>query len=126
MSANSKCSVLIVEDETLIAMLLEDMIMEIGHKVIGPAHHLDEAIHLARNEDLDCALLDLVMGGKLTYAVADILKSRHIPFAFVSGYGMPPDSVEFAKIPVLQKPFSRQDIGRLIGSIVPHCAPAVP
>ena len=64
------CRVLVVEDEALIAMLVEDMIHDSGGEMVGPAAKLSDAVDLARNAQADVALLDLNLGGALAYPVA--------------------------------------------------------
>ena len=68
------CRVLVVEDEALIAMLVEDMIHDSGGEMVGPAAKLSDAVDLARNAQADVALLDLNLGGALAYPVADVLR----------------------------------------------------
>jgi len=81
------CRVLVVEDETLIAMLIEDMIHDSGGEMVGSAGNLTDAVDLARKAQADVALLDLNLGGALAYPVADVLRGRGVPIVFTSGYG---------------------------------------
>src|ERR1700757_478560 len=78
--------ILVVEDEMLVSMLLVDALGDHGYQVVGPASRVDTAVVLAATESFDAALLDLNIGGKPVYPVAEILAGRGIPFAFVSGY----------------------------------------
>ncbi|HSL80410.1 MAG TPA: response regulator, partial [Pseudolabrys sp.] len=96
--------VLLVEDEPLVSMMLADMLAAFGHKVDGPYNRFSDAMHAAKSNNLQAGILDVNLGGEKTYAVADILANRKIPFAFVTGYG--PDTIvsEFSHAPVLQKP----------------------
>ena len=64
--------VLVVEDEMMVSMLIEDMLSDLGCTVVGPAARLDEAIELAQSADLDCAVLDVNLGGQVTDAVNKI------------------------------------------------------
>ena len=81
-------NVLVLEDEAVIAMLLEDMLVDLGCKVVGPAAKVAEALQLVRSEQIGAALLDLNLGrGETGYPVADALAARAVPFAFVTGYG---------------------------------------
>src|ERR1700740_1769630 len=80
--------VLVVEDEMMIAMLVEDMLSELGCVVVGPAHALDAALELARAESgLDAALLGGNLGGQPVFAVADVLREKGVPAIFSTGYG---------------------------------------
>ncbi|MGB8558830.1 MAG: response regulator, partial [Pseudolabrys sp.] len=96
--------VLLVEDEPLVSMMLADMLSAFGHKVDGPYSRFSDAMLAAKTSNLQAGILDVNLGGEKTYAVADILTDRKIPFAFVTGYG--PDSIvsAFSHAPVLQKP----------------------
>jgi two-component sensor histidine kinase len=110
--------VLLVEDEPLVSMMLADMLSAFGHKVDGPYSRFGDAIHAAKSNNLQAGILDVNLGGEKTYAVADILSDRKIPFAFVTGYG--PDSIvsEFAHAPVLQKPIEAAKLHDLLQQIV--------
>ncbi|HEX5379226.1 MAG TPA: response regulator, partial [Phenylobacterium sp.] len=79
--------VLVVEDEMMVSMLIEDMLEDLGCTVVGPASRLDEAMVLAREADLDCAVLDVNLGGQSIFPVADLLRAKGAPFAFATGYG---------------------------------------
>ena len=102
--------VLVVEDEMMVAMLLEDMLDELGYSIVGPCAHIDEALKAARELEFDAALLDFNLNGKNTYPVAWTLRERKIPFLFATGYGSSILNHDFMGIPLLQKPFQRRDL----------------
>src|SRR5262247_3630534 len=79
--------VLVVEDEMMVSMLIEDMLSDLGCTVVGPASRLDEAMELARQGGLDCAVLDVNLGGQPIFPLADLLRQQGAPFAFATGYG---------------------------------------
>jgi two-component sensor histidine kinase/CheY-like chemotaxis protein len=110
--------VLLVEDEPLVSMMLADMLSAFGHKVDGPYNRFTDAILAAKSNNLRAGILDVNLGGEKTYAVADILATRKIPFAFVTGYG--PDTIvsEFSHAPVLQKPIEAAKLHALLQQIV--------
>jgi PAS domain S-box-containing protein len=110
--------VLLVEDEPLVSMMLADMLSAFGHKVDGPYNRFTDAILAAKSNNLRAGILDVNLGGEKTYAVADILATRKIPFAFVTGYG--PDAIlsEFSHAPVLQKPIEAAKLHALLQQIV--------
>src|SRR6185295_2967575 len=110
--------VLLVEDEPLVSMMLADMLSAFGHKVDGPYSRFSDAILAAKSNNLRAGILDVNLGGEKTYAVADILTNRKIPFAFVTGYG--PDTIvsEFSHAPVLQKPIEAAKLHALLQQIV--------
>lgn len=105
--------VMIVEDEALVAMMMEDFVEELGFSVCGPFSSLSAATVAARAGEFEAAVLDVNLGGELVYPIADILAERGVPFIFVTGYG--PGLVEsrFADVPVLQKPVQ---VGELKGA----------
>lgn len=106
--------VLLVEDEIMVALLLEDMLADLGHRAVGPVARLDKAVELARREALDAAILDLNVGGKEVYPVADALAARGIPFIFSSGYGRNGLRAPYRDHPILQKPFRRHDLRAML------------
>ncbi|WP_414692512.1 response regulator [Phenylobacterium sp.] len=109
--------VLVVEDEMMVSMLIEDMLGELGCLVVGPASRLDEAMALARDADIDCAVLDVNLGGQPIFPVADLLRERGRPFAFATGYGDAGLREVDRGSPVLQKPFREGDLARILGEL---------
>jgi DNA-binding NtrC family response regulator len=79
--------VMVVEDELLVALLVEDMLSEAGCTVVGPFARVAEALAAARTEILDAALLDVNVANEKVFPVAYVLEERGIPFLFVTGYG---------------------------------------
>ena len=96
--------VLIVEDEALIASLIEDFLLDLGCEVVGPAMHMKDAVELAREAAIDGATLDVNIVGEKVYPVADILTERGLPFVFMTGYGAAGLRASDSGRPVLQKP----------------------
>ena len=79
---------LLVEDEAMVAMLLEDMLSDLGCEVVGPAGNVAHALELAKGEaEIAGAILDVNVGGQPIYPVAETLKARGVPFVFATGYG---------------------------------------
>ena len=106
----SNCKVLVVEDEMMIAMLIEDMLDEFGCKLVGPATNVPRALELIGKEKVDVAVLDLNLDGKDTYAIADALLQKNVPFIFATGYGSTGMIPEYRDRSVLQKPFQAKDL----------------
>ena len=80
--------ILVVEDEFIIAADLQQRLESAGAVVIGPAASIEGALALVASEaTLDAAVIDVNLGGKMAYAVADALVARRLPFVFTSGYG---------------------------------------
>jgi two-component SAPR family response regulator len=95
-------------------MEIEDAVERLGHEVVGPIAELDEALDLAANALLDCAILDINIRGGHSYLVADILLNRGLPVLLASGYGewnLPKRLHEEARLP---KPFTEAQLDREI------------
>ncbi len=105
--------VLVVEDEALVAMMIQDFLTENGHAVIGPISRASEALLAAKEDDFDAAVLDINLGDGMAYPVAEILAERGVPFVFVTGYEADTIDDRFSEVPVLQKPIERQMLQRL-------------
>ena len=109
--------ILVVEDEMMIAMLVEDMLAELGCSVVGPAHALDVALNLARTEQgIDAALLDVNLGGQPVFAVADALREKGVPAIFSTGYGDDGLRDVDRGSQVLQKPFRAGDLAKALSA----------
>jgi DNA-binding NtrC family response regulator len=106
-AGNPTCRVLFVEDEAMVSMLIEDMLLDLGVEVVGPASTMDHALTLAREAEIEAAVLDINIGGQLTYPIADILQGRGIPVIFATGYGSAVLPERFRDTPTLHKPFDR-------------------
>jgi CheY-like chemotaxis protein len=104
--------VFVVEDEAAIALLLEDMLLDFGCIVVGPAARVAGACDAAREEAIDVAVLDLNVAGESVAPVVEILSRRAIPFVFSTGYGSAGVDPEHRHRPVLDKPFTQHDLGR--------------
>jgi CheY-like chemotaxis protein len=110
--------VLVVEDEAAISMLLEDMLTDFGCAIVGPAARLNAAIEMAQGDDFDIAILDVNLAGESIYPVAETLVQRRRPFVFSTGYGGAGIKDPYRDRPVVQKPFSQQELKRtLIGAL---------
>jgi DNA-binding response OmpR family regulator len=111
--------VLVVEDEALVAMLVEDALLDAGFEVLGPAATVEEALSLLDRERPDAVVLDLNLAGETSTPVADLLASRQIPYVIATGYGasgLPPGHQQAM---VLAKPY---DPGELISMLGRLCA----
>jgi CheY-like chemotaxis protein len=109
--------VLIVEDEILVAMMIEDALTDLGLEVAGTAGTIEEALAAAGTEGFDCAILDVHLHGKDVYPVADALAARGVPFAFATGYGQGTLPERYRSRPNLPKPFTSQDLERILAKI---------
>lgn len=113
--------VLVVEDEPMIAMMVEDTIEMLGYEIVGPVAQLDDALALAVDSNVDCAILDINIRGGNSYAVADLLLARGCPFLFATGcseWSIPQHLVGEKR---LTKPYSSSELEielRLLGARV--------
>ena len=105
---------LLVEDEALIAMMAEDMIDGLGHRVVQTATTLAEALEACANVDFDVALLDVNLNGDTSMAVATALKQSGCPFAFTTGYGAGGVDPAHSDCPVLTKPYAIGELDLLL------------
>ena len=106
MSDTSRCRVLVVEDEPLVGMEIEDAIGELGHDVVGPVAELHEALALASDGELCCAVLDINIRGGNSYPVVDLLRRRGVPILLMSGYDVQTLPERLRGEALLQKPFT--------------------
>jgi CheY-like chemotaxis protein len=106
--------ILIVEDEVLVAMHVEDLVIAMGHEVVGPASRVDEALQLARERTIHFAILDVNLAGQPSTLVADALRERGIPFVFATGYGSEGAALANSKELTLRKPYASQELERAI------------
>ncbi|MFN3523430.1 MAG: response regulator [Phenylobacterium sp.] len=109
--------VLVVEDEMMVSMLIEDMLGDLGCQVVGPASRIEDALELMNSAAIDCAVLDVNLGGQPIFPLADILRERGRPFAFATGYGDAGLREADRGTPVLQKPFREVDLARVLGEL---------
>lgn len=116
-SPTTRRRVLIVEDEILIGMLLEDMLSDLGYDVIATASRVEEATKLAREIEIDAAILDVNLNGQEVYPVAEILAERGIPFVFATGYGERGLPNAHQQRPTLQKPFQQGMLERELAGL---------
>jgi DNA-binding response OmpR family regulator len=114
--------ILLVEDETMVALLLEDMLSELGHAVVGPVASLGKAMEMARDEAVDLAILDVNLDGKEAYPVAEALAARGIPFVFATGYGKGSLRAPYRDRVTLSKPFLLRDLVHAITMACPDQA----
>jgi CheY-like chemotaxis protein len=102
--------VLIVEDESLVTMLIEDILDELGCRVAGIASDVDEALMKSSEQEFDVAILDVNLNGSRSFRVAEKLSELHMPFVFSTGYGSSGVPVAFQEAPIIVKPFQEHDL----------------
>jgi CheY-like chemotaxis protein len=113
-TAASSLQILVVEDESMVAMMIEDMLEDLGHKVIATSGRMPDASKLVSDSIADLTILDVNLNGEETYPLADSLAARQIPFIFATGYGASGIKSEWSGVPVLQKPFQSRELAQAI------------
>ncbi len=98
----------------MLALLIEDMLLDLGHDVVAIAANVQDAAALAREASFDLALLDVNLNGEESFPVAEILLERNIPFLFATAYGSSVLRGRFPGSLVLGKPFKTEDLGHAL------------
>ncbi|RXN88225.1 response regulator [Achromobacter aloeverae] len=101
--------ILVVEDEALVAMLIEDYLTDFGCAVVGPAGSVKQALLLLDAESVDAAVLDMNLGGDPVEPVAAALAEKGIPFFYSTGYGDQGRRTDYPA-QVLGKPFNQEQL----------------
>ena len=103
--------ILIVEDEPLIAMMLADLVEDLGHEVHDSCDTLDSARAAASQGGFDLAILDIHLGDDAIWSVVDILAANKTPFLLASGGHLDPPPQAYARAPIISKPYSLEMLG---------------
>ena len=111
--------VFVVEDESLITMLLEDILEDLGCELAGSAASLRDALDKAGTVAASVAILDINLAGDPIFPVAERLAGRGIPFVFASGYGASTLPAEWRGRPTLPKPFTSRQVEEALTSALP-------
>ena len=99
-------SILVVEDEPLIAMMLEDFLETLGHRVHATCESVESAVAEAEKGGFDVAILDVNLNGETSWPVARALRAKQIPFVIATGGHVEPPPPEFAAVPIIEKPYT--------------------
>jgi len=118
--------VLLVEDESTVALMVEEFLSELGLHVIGPFGTVSDAMRALSETSLDAAVLDINLGNESVYPVADLLLEKKVPVAFISGYGAEDVNPRYVHLPLVQKPIDRRVLVDLFSSygVVDDCSAA--
>ena len=106
-------SIMLVEDEAIVALALNDSLTDMGFSVVGPFSRISDACRALQDNQVDGAILDVNLAGETVYSLAEILTARKIPFVFATGYGAESIEPRFEHIPVLQKPIEKEMLTRV-------------
>ncbi|BBK36862.1 response regulator [Allostella sp. ATCC 35155] len=109
--------VLVLEDEALVAMLLDDMLTDLGCRTVGPFSEIAEARAYMSEQPggADAAIIDVNIAGEPSFPLATLLAEGGIPFAFSTGYDLAGMPAEWRGHPALPKPFMLPDVERVLG-----------
>ena len=99
-------TILIVEDEPLIAMMLEDFLESLGHSIAGTCDSVEVAITHVEKGGFDLAILDVNLKGENVWPVASLLRERNVPFVIATGGHVDPPPPEFNDAPIIEKPYT--------------------
>jgi PAS domain S-box-containing protein len=105
--------ILLVEDESLIAMMMDQTLRELAFDVVGPFGTVREAVEAIEREPVDAGILDINLGGEMAYPIAHILQAREVPFVFMTGYGAEAVAAPFPDVRIFQKPLERDMLREL-------------
>jgi len=111
-------SILIVEDEPLIAMMLEDFIQSLGHEVSGNCDSVGSALAEIARADFDLAILDVNLKGESVWPVAAALRAKGIPFVLATGGHVDPPPAEFDNVPTIEKPYTIDRVTPIIEAVL--------
>ncbi|WP_439815301.1 response regulator [Zavarzinia sp. CC-PAN008] len=109
-SGLSGLRILLCEDESLVALMLEDLLADLGCTVVASIDRLDAALATAKDAALDVAILDVNLAGKEIFPVAEMLQGRDVPFVFATGYGSSGLPEHWRDRPTVQKPFRTSEL----------------
>ncbi len=111
--------ILVLEDEVLVAMMIEDMLQELGCQVVGPFARMDEALErIAASGGIDLAVLDVNVAGQASYPVAEALAKTETPFIFSTGYDAEGLPEIWRSRPSLRKPFMLGELERVLHQVL--------
>lgn len=112
-------SIMLVEDEALVAMDVENALIDAKANVIGPISDIDASVAIARDAHIDAAILDINLNGRDVFPAADLLQARGVPFIFQTGHGQEQDLQDrYPDVPVCQKPMDIQLLLRVLSALL--------
>ena len=111
-------TILIVEDEPLIAMMLEDFLDSLGHRVHATCDSVKEALGAVDSGGFDLAILDVNLKGENVWPVAARLREKNLPFVLATGGHVDPPPGEFESAPVVEKPYTLDRVNQAIDAAI--------
>ncbi|PZO02728.1 MAG: hypothetical protein DCF30_04590 [Hyphomicrobiales bacterium] len=110
--------ILLVEDEMMLVELIESLLYDLGSQSVSTAATVRQGLDLIGRQVFDAAMLDVNLSGETSFAVADALAARGIPFLFSTGYGIDGLTERFRDRPVLRKPFQYEELSDMLESLL--------
>ena len=113
--AQEQKRIFVVDDETIIAFEMADALEDLGFEVVGPSTHLEQALNVAEDGEIDAACLDVNLGsGISSEPIAQVLAERGIPYVYITAYDT--EQIKFLKDGdlVLKKPVSKSDLRKAL------------
>jgi DNA-binding response OmpR family regulator len=118
--------VFVLEEEMLLALLIQMMLQELNYEVVGPPSDLFEGIRQATDEPIDLAVLDTNLVESYAYTIADVLRGRQIPFMFLSDIEPETMPASYADSIVLGKPFEMAELAAALNRLQWKTLPVLP
>jgi CheY-like chemotaxis protein len=110
--------ILVVEDETLILMMIEAMLADLGCESVTAAATVDKALALVDAQVFDAAMLDMNMDGNTSHSVAEALVARGVPFIYCSGNNNQKYTHVYHDRPMLKKPFKHEELAKILARLL--------
>lgn len=110
-------TILVVDDEALIAMDIQSQLEDLGHKVLT-ASDLAEAIAIVRRVSVDLAVVDWHLRNEVSAPLIDLLKERQIRFVVCSGSALEELVALFPASPILTKPYTADDLVTVLNRLI--------
>jgi DNA-binding NtrC family response regulator len=118
MTSGPRYKILLVEDEALIAADMADMLRRAGCEVVGPFADIGSALAALQSKRVDCALLDVNLGGQMSYPVADAAVAASVPIVWATGYDKADLPSRHRGGAFLQKPFAANDVLEAVSDVL--------
>ena len=119
----AQMSILLIEDEALIRMMLVEMVEELGHRVVAEAGSVMVGRSLAEIAEYDLAILDINLQGFSVEPIAEAIRDRGLPFFFLSGYGSAGVPDGFRRERMLHKPCTPEELRSMIDLVLANASP---
>lgn len=109
---------LVVEDEMMVLIHIEEALADLGCTSVSAAATVDQALELIKAQEFDAAMVDVNLGGRKSYPVADALAARGVPFLFSTGYNSQTLDDGYRDRPVLGKPYREAQLVAMLARLL--------